>query len=407
MLFIFFLNPLPPITVPLGPWKLYIGAHAWTAMDIVSRISRVPHHGMAIALSLFGVYACLSFFQTQRFRYAVLSGFLFFLASVIFFMPVIIIIFALYASFVPCAVIQLRQGTIGEVWKRNRKYVWGTCVITVLALGPIIAMTLAEKMTGSSWTLSYEYVMFAKNVFPDTLAVFSASAGLLWVFLPFMIWFVYRTKHWNTLFLLLLFLSPFILYECSALGILPINKQRWALYPLYQYGGLIAMMGTAYAFKRTSAHWVQIMKTILYCCIALTAIIGIRDYYMPFLGTPGVFTNIYLNRQTRAAMTFLTTNTPRYSRVMTTFYTGMYVPAFTHNIVYIGHEASTTNFWGKSSIADNFFSGVTPARDAKKLLTDQKMQYVLWDSGKLPPSYLTFLTPIWHTTGITIYRVTQ
>jgi hypothetical protein len=410
MILIFLLNPLPAITVPLGPWKLYIGAHPWTAMDIFSRISRVPHHGMGIALSLFGVYSCLSFYQTQRFRYALLSGLLFFLASVTSFISVAIILFALILSFVPFGVIQLHQlireridrVAIGELWQRNRQFFWGTCYITIVAMIPIVVFTILENRMGF---ISYEYTLFKANVFPDTLAVFLACAGFLWLFFPFMLWFVFRVKRWGALFLLLLFLSPFILYECSALGILPVNKQRWALYPLYQYGGLIAMMSTAYVFRRASVQTVRVVKTIIVCCIALTTIIGIRDYYVPLLAAPGVYTNTYLSKQARDAMTFLKTHTPRYSRVMTTFYIGMYIPAFTYNVVYIGHEAADTHFWGKWPIAADFFSEVTPAGDAKQFLKDQKMQYVIWDVGPIPPSYLTFLTPIWNTTGITIYQV--
>jgi len=412
MLMIFFLNPFAPGTVHLGPFEAYIGAHAWTAMDIASRISRVPHHGMGIALSGFGVYWCFSFYQEKRFRYALLSGLLFFCASTVSFISVVMILFALYVSFVPFVVhggYQLIRKRLSlrfmrEVWQKNRLFFWGTCFITLSALIPVGVLTVFENRIG---VFSYEYALFRPNVFPNTLAVFIASAGPLWLFFPFMLWFVFRVRRWDALFIFLLFFSPFLLYECSALGILEVSKQRWALYPLYQYGGLIAMMGTAYVFRRASVYIGRIVKTVIVCGIALTAVIGIRSYYVPMLANPGIYTNTYLNGTHRAAMAFLTAHTPRYSRVMTTFYIGMYIPAFTYNTVYIGHEASTANFWGKWPVAADFFSGITPAGDAKKFLAGQQIHYVIWDVGPIPPSYLTFLTPVWQTTGITIYRVQE
>ena len=105
------------------------------------------------------------------------------------------------------------------------------------------------------------------------------------------------------------------------------------------------------------------------------------------------------------AVRFLNSNTPSGSSVLVSYFVGVYIPAFSHNKVFIGHEGSTFDFWTKWYLSIRFFDGLNTTDEAQKILKDYKISYVYWDRGELPPAYGSLLEPIFQSRSVRLYKV--
>ncbi|MDP3888553.1 MAG: hypothetical protein Q8Q24_00770 [bacterium] len=121
---------------------------------------------------------------------------------------------------------------------------------------------------------------------------------------------------------------------------------------------------------------------------------------------------MYPLRDWWGAVMWLKNNTPNKSIVLSEHTAGNYIPAYAGNTVYLGHVAETVNFTAKKANVDYFFKGGMDPATAQKFLVGNNISYVFYDpqaqeQGTFPVSNYPFLKPVYMSTYVTIYKVTN
>ena len=103
-------------------------------------------------------------------------------------------------------------------------------------------------------------------------------------------------------------------------------------------------------------------------------------------------------------MDYLNKNSRPLSHILSTFNEGNFIPAFTLNKIFIGHEVGTNDFINKFGIINAFYAGNMSLEQTKTMLKTNEIDYVLWSSYSLPENYKILLTPIFQKEDLTIYK---
>ncbi len=126
----------------------------------------------------------------------------------------------------------------------------------------------------------------------------------------------------------------------------------------------------------------------------------IREYWP-------IFGNIYFDNRLQKAFDFINSNFPKNSHTLGTFYTGNYLPAYTHTISFIGHSGYTYNIDEKQAIVRRFFENKLSDKEAKELITNNKIVLIFQGPEEKPiyQNYLypNLLKPIYDTEEVTLY----
>ena len=126
----------------------------------------------------------------------------------------------------------------------------------------------------------------------------------------------------------------------------------------------------------------------------------IREYWP-------IFGNVYLDNRLNNAFAFINQNYPPKTIVLSTFYTGNYLPAFTRTVSYIGHFGYTYNVAEKEKKVMKFFEGNMKEEEAKEFLTSNKIT-LIWHGPEEKPIYSSYLypkilKPVYDKEEVTIY----
>ncbi len=152
---------------------------------------------------------------------------------------------------------------------------------------------------------------------------------------------------------------------------------------------------------------------ILAACIGLFAYFtiptlqwSIKDQireYMPIYG------NIYFDNRMQNAFSYINTRYPAGTHVLSTFYTGNYLPAFTHTTSFVGHTGYTQKLGEKEPLTGAFFSQTLSEKDAHRLLQDNKITLVFQGPEEMPifsgTLYPGLLSVVYDADPVRIYEV--
>ncbi len=120
-----------------------------------------------------------------------------------------------------------------------------------------------------------------------------------------------------------------------------------------------------------------------------------------------IFGNVYLDNRLENTFAFINNNFPAKTVILSTFYTGNYLPAFTHTTSFIGHDGYTYNMEDKRKLTDKFFSGKMTTSEVKKLMNNNKITLIFQGPEEKPiyNSYLypNLLQPIYDLNNVTLY----
>lgn len=111
----------------------------------------------------------------------------------------------------------------------------------------------------------------------------------------------------------------------------------------------------------------------------------IREYWP-------IFGNIYLDNRLYNAFAFINDNFPQKTVTLSTFYTGNYLPAFTHTTSFIGHFGYTYNVDGKQPDVYKFFQGKMKEEEVKEYVLNNKIDLVV-QGPEEKPIYNSYLYP--------------
>jgi len=234
---------------------------------------------------------------------------------------------------------------------------------------------------------------------------FFLPLGILPVFFIPAVFYIREKRKPKYIFPMLIVAIAYLLFILSAKGIVPLPMIRLVYYAPYVFGGLLATMGLIYVTEKiNSTAWKRAALSGITILLITNAFFGLQSYWWPELFKKEIFINTYIPKPYLQAMDYLKLNTKQYSNVMSTFYTGMFIPAFTYNKVYIGHEAVPADFPTVWWTAENFMSGQFSQDEARRILSENRILYVFWDQGNLPPAYAELMQPVYKYEYVTIYK---
>ena len=110
------------------------------------------------------------------------------------------------------------------------------------------------------------------------------------------------------------------------------------------------------------------------------------------------------------AVDWLKQNTNYSDAVLSTYWTGSYIPARAGNIVYLGQRYETIQFEDKLDKVATFFSEFSNDADRISLIKANRIAYVFYGTreralGSFNPMKTDYLEPVFSNSSVTIYRV--
>ena len=120
-----------------------------------------------------------------------------------------------------------------------------------------------------------------------------------------------------------------------------------------------------------------------------------------------IYSNVYLDNRLNNAFKFIDLNWPNKTKTLATFYTGNYLPAFTHTVSFIGHSGYTYNRESKEKEVREFFANELTLQEAKTMLMNNKIDLIFQGPDE-KPIYNDYLYPdilksIYDRDVVTIY----
>ena len=408
--FVFFSGPLPPWWFSLFGIKIFLGTSYWTRTDVWSRYAMVPHHGMGAALTGLSTWFLFRFVEKEKPSDAVVSGLLYSASAVVFFVPVFlygvsfVLLFAGMGAYYGL-LIGMKKMSVRELrntCKKRKTVFLGLCMIGMLTaltgffmfrMGPVASMVSAEHHYGSS------------EQFPFLFSLFVLSHGILLLLYPFAVWRMKRVLWVERLFLVSITVTPWILYLLSAWGIFPVAKYRLVFTSPYLFGGILATLGLIRLLPRVRKKFRGFVIFGTTLVILSTGIGNILSYWVEMTKPTYPYVNIYIPKPVMEGVAYLAASIPPYSHVLTTFFTGMYIPSYTYASVYVGHELLSPNSEDKLWFSLAFFNGTMALDEARRFLKDNTIEYVFWNVPESPSRYSDILEEVFQNNSVMIFKV--
>ncbi|MDO8609260.1 MAG: hypothetical protein Q7R95_01810, partial [bacterium] len=112
------------------------------------------------------------------------------------------------------------------------------------------------------------------------------------------------------------------------------------------------------------------------------------------------------------ALRWLEIQTPRNSVVLSKITAGNYIPAYSGNFVYMGHDAETPFYETKRTNASVFFSGEMNDNAAIRFLKQEHINFIFYGPQEKEESQknilpYSFLKPVFITPYVTIYQLSD
>jgi len=152
----------------------------------------------------------------------------------------------------------------------------------------------------------------------------------------------------------------------------------------------------------------RLCNLIFALCTLLLFIPSIPTYYLSYqnqyLEFKPWYWNIYPDKDFAAAADWLKLNTPLDSVVLSNSTAGNIIPAMSGNTVYVGHMVSTIDYGIKNDLVTKFLSGQMLPKDAKTILDNGRVDYVLLMWGEQYRVHYPFLTKVYENPTTMIYR---
>lgn len=408
MFLIYFASPFPKQDINVFGQKLTLTPEWWTFQDIYSRMNPYPHHFISFALISAATYFLLKYLKTSKIREILFLGiclnlalFFYVIPAAIFLSVFLITLFILLAKKVYLGY-KMKKSLLSIIFRHKVKII----VTVLILLMSIFIMYIVNKETGQSDIISWESQFDLDHNRPLLTLIyrFFIPFGILPFFIPLFLLSSKKNVELNKVFIAGMIIIPFTLFTLASKGHLYIASIRFLSFPAYLYFSLLTVYGIIYFINLIKS---KILKKTIFFLIVFTfminSIIGLKSYWWPEVTKKEIYLNTYIPEPFLKAMNYLDTYSTKHSNVMTTYAVGMFIPPFTHNRVYMGHEA-TNNLpvlWWSSQ---NLMQGNLSEENARKLLTDNKISYVLWYGSNFPLSYFNFLKPVFNYQYVTVYK---
>jgi hypothetical protein len=400
--------------VPLMYW--------WTGMDAIRRAAYLPHHmfgSMFLVLSIIFIIRYVN--KSSRLTFGALILF-FLLLSYVHTPSLFILIISLPVAVTVFTLLKNLQDN------KLRKFKIPKFSLSFIGLvvtgGVFLLIMLSQTQKGFPWS---QYIEWEKNLqFPLDKELFGALGILFPLSLLGLVYALLSLKFENIL-VSSWFFAPFLLIPFAKM--LNISNIRLIQGVPYLPLAILASWGLAFikslistfifrtgdssgraptraAAKTWSKHTVGVTKNrthkllsfginvvvlIIFAYFSIPALSwGIKDQqkeYWPIFG------NVYFDNRLFDAFKFIDSYFPKKSVAVSTFYSGNYLPAFTHTRSFIGHFGYTYNYKEKELQAWKFFEGKMTDQEAKDFILGNKIDLVFQGPEEKPIYTAGYLYP--------------
>lgn len=443
-LFFFFASPLMHtindngkiISVPFMNW--------WTAMDPIRRISYLPHHMIGNVLLVTTLFLLLRFMRKPNGKILLSVAGIFLILSFIHPPSLFLLLLIIPTSIILTHFFQLFFFKNKKLFIRKHipsqlltKHIFLLFLCIILG-GIFLLIMVSQTGKGFPWT---QYIEWEKKLqFPLEFELIGAL-GILFPLAILGIISSFLSKQfekilvacWLTVPILFIPIAPKLQISNIRLvqGVPYLPLAILATFGLKVIGDILVKIFNSSKIKAQSAKPSSKFKTVLNSTLGsdlctlnstltvITLIIfslftyptlswSLRDQireYWPIFG------NIYLDNRLTSAFTFINTSFPKDAKTIATFYTGNYLPAFTHTKSYIGHFGYTYNIDQKQKEVRKFFENKMREKEAKDFLLSNKIDLIFQGPEEKPiySAYLypTLLKPIYDKEEVTIYKIQE
>lgn len=383
------------ITVPFMYW--------WTGVDSIRRIAYLPHHMIGNILLIATIVLTVQIVKKFSWRYTVAIAIIFALLS--FIHPPSL--FILLVTILPTCIVFLilraiirKDGTLlikKNIFPQEFRKPFLSLLLSCLLGGVFLLAMVAQTSKGFPWT---QYIAWEKTQqFPLTNELLGAFGVLLpLAFIGIVSSFL--SKKFERILIICWFVIPILLVPFASR--FQISNIRLIQGVPYLPLAILAVFGLEVIqlkilSQRLIGSWVKISKYVLPVVILIifsiftypTVVWSLKDQireYWPIFG------NIYLDNRLNTAFTYINSNFPKNTKTLGTFYTGNYLPAYTHTISFIGHFGYTYNIGEKEKNTRKFFENKMSEGEAKEFLMSNNID-LIWQGPEEKPIYKDHLYP--------------
>ncbi|MBI3955507.1 hypothetical protein HY338_03615, partial [Candidatus Gottesmanbacteria bacterium] len=398
------------VTTPYMYW--------WTATDPIRRAAYLPHHMLAGILLIIMIMLLLNFIKNRR-PYLVFSAILLSVPLVLVHPPsMLILLITLPASGI-VYFLQNNKKVKSDYFKLNFQIF--LYLLLFWAINIILVYVIASQGNSSiiwskpfNWEKGQQFPLIQELPFAFGILLPLALLGIVKLL---------RNNKFKDIFLVSWFLFPLLLIPfATQIGISNVRLIQGIPYltlAILGSYGIIYLENLISSFKilpviikSAGSKKINFNFPIVRICVCVVFIIftyptlvwsiksQIQEYWP-------IFGNVYLDNRLNNVFAFINNNFPSKTITLSTFYTGNYLPAYTHTTSFIGHDGYTYNMEDKRKLAEKFFTGKMQTEEVKKLIKNNKITLIFQGPEEKPiyNSYLypSLLQPIYDQNDVTLY----
>lgn len=357
-----------------------------------------PHITASLTLIVFTFLLMLMALDNNKVIYSILAG----LASLLLFwfhpfnLPTIYLVTGIF--------ILIKFVLSGRIiWSYIKHYL----LLIIISLPSIFYLFWMAK---TDWVIRN---WSAQNILPSpSFWMYLIGYGLLWLLALIAIVKIFKNLQQKEFFLYAwLVTSLFLIY-------IPLNFQRRMVEGLHIPLTIFAGLGILYILDYLKKPRFQGKKVInsLPILLVISSIVFLpltniqilaQDFY---LYSTKKTLPYYLSKGQTESFDWIKNNVLINEIIISSYYMGNYIPAYTGRIVYIGHGPQTINWTKKLEIIDWFFKDDQNDEGKYKFLKENKISYLYYSEkekeiGDYSPAKRGYLQEVFNNNEVKIYRV--
>jgi len=251
----------------------------------------------------------------------------------------------------------------------------------------------------------------AKNFYYINIWHYANHIGLtFYLGIPGLFLLFWKKRNIFSFFSLSLALGSLFLLTSGITQKLGLSTLRFFQTPAYIFLAIGSSELIITLFNKIKAHYLKLLTLIF---VLLITIISIPSYIISFRNQFNEFQpwfwNIYPTKGYVNALMWLKNNSPLESVVLSNSLAGNIIPGISGNTVYVGHMVSTINYQQKDETVKKFLSGTMPENEARKLMKDGRIDFVILNWGepeRVEKNNYPFLKKVFQNEEASIYKVT-
>jgi hypothetical protein len=374
----------------------------WTGIDAIRRFAYLPHHVFGSLFLIINIIALLKFVKTRNNKWMFLSLVCALLLGFIHPPSLFIILLALPVSVTVYVLIHFKRWQM-KLSVLNKEFPVIHLVVYWIIGVLLMFLMVSQTNKGFPWS---QYIAWEKNIqFP----LDKELVGALGILVPFALFgglFALQTGQFQYIFIVCWLFVPFLLIPFALK--MNISNIRLIQGTPYLPLSILAVIGIKAIEKMIAKRWVVWVTFALFLVFTIPTLFwSMNDQMKEYWN---IWSNVYLDKRLFPAFDFINNHYSNKTNVMTTFYTGNYLSAFTHTNSFMGHFGYTFNREKKEKEADEFYKNNMMPDKAKQFLLNSKITLVfqgveerpLYPNGYLYPD---ILKAIYEKDGIIIYEV--